>query len=639
MKSLDKIISRYMYRITAILVFFIVLMLFFVQLFTEQLRAVDDAHITLQQMTQLIDENQKELKKIEEEYYQTCLNNAELVARILESDPDAINNLYELKRIAKSVEIDEIHIFDETGKIYAGTHPKYYNLTFDSGEQIMFFKPMLKDKSLKLVQDITPNTAESKPMQYSAVWSGNGEFIVQIGMEPVNVMKVTEKNELSYIFSLFRVSPDANYYAINCQTGEIVGSSIEGMTGKSASDVGFNMERIETDPDGFHNEIDGTLCFCVFEKIGENYHVGRVVNANTLYRRAPMTVFWTTLALIVLSVILANAMIEYMDKCVVKGIHDVNEKLQSISEGNLEEIVDVENSKEFMELSSYINEMVKSLLSNNERMSYILSKTNLHMGTYEFGGKLSKVRYTEHIPLIFGKDEKSMETLSSDKGKFSSFIEGVKTNPVKNETGIYHIGEKYIRIEETENEGVVFGIVVDVTDEIQKLKNMERERDVDDLTGLYNRRGLTEKLDELFTDREALGQSAVIMIDADGLKQINDTYGHEKGDIYLKKIADIINNFGIKSSVASRQGGDEFVLFLYGYDSEEELMRAIETLQYIQSNSKATLEKGLTVPLKFSLGYAIAEENSEYQDLFKIADEEMYKNKTERKKKQRENKE
>lgn len=154
-----------------------------------------------------------------------------------------------------------------------------------------------------------------------------------------------------------------------------------------------------------------------------------------------------------------------------------------------------------------------------------------------------------------------------------------------------------------------------------------------------NRNELTFSEDGLFKDREALGQSAVIMIDADGLKQINDTYGHEKGDIYLKKIADIINNFGIKSSIASRQGGDEFVLFLYGYDSEEELMRAIETLQYIQNNSKATLEKGLTVPLKFSLGYAIAEENSEYQDLFKIADEEMYKNKTERKKKQRENKE
>ena len=60
-----------MYRITAILVFLIVLMLFLVQLFTEQLRAVDDAHLTLQQMSQVIEENQKELKEIEEEYKKT----------------------------------------------------------------------------------------------------------------------------------------------------------------------------------------------------------------------------------------------------------------------------------------------------------------------------------------------------------------------------------------------------------------------------------------------------------------------------------------------------------------------------------------------------------------------------------------
>ena len=82
-------------------------------------------------------------------------------------------------------------------------------------------------------------------------------------------------------------------------------------------------------------------------------------------------------------------------------------------------------------------------------------------------------------------------------------------------------------------------------------------------------------MDKLFAEHDKLGYSAIVMIDADGLKGINDNYGHEKGDIYLKKIANIINNYGIAGSVASRQGGDEYVLFLYGYDSEEELLRAI----------------------------------------------------------------
>ena len=73
---------------------------------------------------------------------------------------------------------------------------------------MQFFLPMLKDRSLELVQDIEPNTAEGKLMQYSAVWNSTGEFIVEVGFEPVNVSKVIAKNELPYIFSQLCVNPD-----------------------------------------------------------------------------------------------------------------------------------------------------------------------------------------------------------------------------------------------------------------------------------------------------------------------------------------------------------------------------------------------------------------------------------------------
>ena len=50
--------------------------------------------------------------------------------------------------------IDEIHIFDKTGKIYSGTVPKYYGYNFNSGKQIGYFKPMLKNKTLTMCQDV-----------------------------------------------------------------------------------------------------------------------------------------------------------------------------------------------------------------------------------------------------------------------------------------------------------------------------------------------------------------------------------------------------------------------------------------------------------------------------------------------------
>lgn len=632
MQTLKKMISRYMYRLTCVLVVVILIMLVCIQIITEQGRAYEDADRTFMRIELMLEENQQESEEVQEEYKQTCLHNAETVALIIEGDPDVLNSVEELKKIAALVEVDEIHIFDTTGRIVTGTHPQYFNLTFDSGEQMMFFKPMLEDKTLKLVQDITPNTAEDKPMQYSAVWSEYGEFIVQVGMEPVNVLKVTEKNELSYIFAMFRVNPDSDFYAIDAESGEIVGSTDLETVGMNAVDIGLDLNSLQNDTDGFHSIINGQHSFCVFKKIGSNY-IGRAIASRTLYQRVPTTAFWIFISLVIVAFFLAQAVVRYMNRYVVMKIGDVNKKLKSIADGNLEENVDIQSSVEFIELSSYVNSMVKSLLDNNKKMSYVLSKTNMHIGTYEYGGHTKKVRYTEYIPKILSMDDEKMEQLASNPDEFVEFLDEVKEHPIPNEQGIYQQGEQYIRLEEIKNGDEVFGIAVDVTAEITKRMEIEKERDVDALTGLYNRRGLEIKLTQLFSEPENLGYSAILMIDADGLKIINDTYGHEKGDIYLKKIGQAIAEVGTRSSIASRQGGDEFVLFLYDYESEEELKDTIGALEYIQSNSFAALDKDINVPLRFSFGYCMVHGEADYQALLKEADEKMYQNKMERKKK------
>lgn len=630
MRTLKSLIRRYMYRVSCVLVVVILCLLLYVQFETEQKQVYEVATRTISQIETVLEENQKELDEIEQEYRQSCLHSAETVARIIEGDPDVLNSIDELEEIAACVEIDEIHVFDASGRIFTGTHPEYYGLTFDSGEQISFFRPMLEDKTLKLVQDITPNTAEEKPMQYSAVWSENGEFIVQVGMEPVNVMKVTEKNELSYIFSLLRVNPEANYYAIDAATGKIVGSTNLDSVGTDASEIGLRLKDIQSD-DGFYVAVNGRRSFCVFERIGVNY-IGRVVTAESVYQNIPITTFWILISLILVAAFLVNRVGRYMNKYVVDKISDVNDKLKSIADGNLEENVDIRSSVEFAELSNYVNSMVKSLLENNKKMSYVLSKTNMNIGTYEYGGPTQRVRYTENIPKILSVDHDKMEQLASDVDRFVHFLDEIMEHPLPDEEGIYQRGEQFIRLEEIRNDDGVFGVAIDVTTEITKRMEIEKERDVDALTGLYNRRGLEAKLEQLFRAPKRLDHSAIIMVDADGLKTINDTYGHEKGDVYLKKIAEAIAEVGTASSVASRQGGDEFVLFLYGYDSEEALREAIHTLEYIQSSYFAALDENINVPLRFSMGYCLASGENDYRELLMQADKNMYKNKFERKK-------
>lgn len=631
MKTLKQIISQYIRLLTVILAVLILNVIVYIQVVSEQRQAYENAVRTFQQIEQMLAGNQKEIEEVTAEYSATCLRNAEAIAYMIQSGPSVLESTDELKNIARLVGVDEIHIFDDTGRIYAGTHPEYFDYTFDSGRQMAFFKPMLEDRSLKLVQEITPNTAEEKMMQYSALWSKNGEFIVQVGMQPVNVMKVTEKNELSYLFSQFRVNLEADYYAVDTASGQIVGSTDLACVGKNLTEIGLDAESFSEHEKGFHALVGGRNAYCVFQRAGDNY-IGRVIASRDLYQRIPETTIVLAVCLALIAAALNFAVTRYMNRYVVDGIQSINEKLGSIADGNLDEVIDIHSSVEFAELSSYINTMKQSILDGNRKMSYVLCKTNMQIGVYEYNEHMKRVRFTEYMPGILALDEKETRQLSSDVADFKRFIDRIRKNPVEGEPDTFGVKNRYVKLEEIREHHEVFGVVIDVTESVRKRKEIEAERDMDLLTGLYNRRGMELKLSTLFEKPEELGHSVIVMIDADNLKVINDSYGHDMGDVYLREIAGLITSLEAKGCVAARMGGDEFVLFLYQYGSERELEDSLKELAGLQDQRMADLNGDVRVRLKFSFGYGLIKGRNDYQEALREADERMYENKRERKK-------
>lgn len=94
----------------------------------------------------------------------------------------------------------------------------------------------------------------------------------------------------------------------------------------------------------------------------------------------------------------------------------------------------------------------------------------------------------------------------------------------------------------------------------------------DALTGLYNREGFDDQINELVDTQP--GNFAVVAIDLNGMKEINDTLGHQTGDTYLKRTADTLRDvLRTKSDVLSyyRLGGDEFMVLCPGVDNEDVL--------------------------------------------------------------------
>lgn len=631
-------ITAYLIKVAAVVLALMLGLFVFFQIRGGQEILARDADEMFYQIEQILTENRAELEALRAEYRESTLHRAETIAEILGERPEAMWDIEELSRIAGMVEVDEVHIFSRDGVIVAGTVPEYYGYSFDDGEQIGFFKPLLKDKSLRLVQDITPNTAISMPMQYSALWNKNGRFIVQVGMYPANVLKVTEKNELSYIFSLLRANNGVELYAADPETGEIRGATEKDKIGKTLDEIGISLKIAQTDRDGFHAIIDGESSYCFFTELDYNL-IGYVEAHETAHRGILINSFMMAVGLLVVTCLMVLSVKRYMEKYVISGVTQTNDALKEITRGDLNTQVDIRTNLEFSELSDHINAMVRSLLASTRKISFVLDQTDLNIGVYEYSENMDRVRYTEHVPhiLAFTGIQNIQHVLGRED--FRAIISSLRRDPLPGEEGVYslRVGDqtRYIRLEEISEGYETTGIVIDVTDEIQRRQEIEKQRDLDPLTGILNRRGLDSALNELLQKPDKVRHSAIVMVDADGLKAINDKRGHVDGDLYIRGIVDALTRYSEKLSgkcLLSRNGGDEFVMFLYDYADDDTLLNEILALRQYQDRESVVMSGGEAVQLRFSFGYSMRKDEATYYgELFREADERMYENKRRRK--------
>ena len=164
-------------------------------------------------------------------------------------------------------------------------------------------------------------------------------------------------------------------------------------------------------------------------------------------------------------------------------------------------------------------------------------------------------------------------------------------------------------------------VIRDITERRQKEKRIEQLLFQDSLTGLYNHRYFKEEMNRLDTERQL--PIGLIMMDINGLKIINDTYGHQKGDQLLKKTSDILTDRLRAEDIVSRWGGDEFAVLLprTGREKIEGIVRRIK------QGAPETEEK---IPISLAVGFAVKEKPAEnFSEVLDRADEKMYHDKLE----------
>lgn len=147
---------------------------------------------------------------------------------------------------------------------------------------------------------------------------------------------------------------------------------------------------------------------------------------------------------------------------------------------------------------------------------------------------------------------------------------------------------------------------------------LERLASTDWLTGCLNRRSFTSRVGQLLER----GPGALLVLDADHFKTINDRFGHERGDDVLKLLVATIGDAVRTNDLVGRLGGEEFGVFLDGagfeaaWNAAERIRLAVDAL-FVTSD-------GVAQRLSVSIGGAVATSGSSFAELFRAADRRLY---------------
>jgi diguanylate cyclase (GGDEF)-like protein len=165
--------------------------------------------------------------------------------------------------------------------------------------------------------------------------------------------------------------------------------------------------------------------------------------------------------------------------------------------------------------------------------------------------------------------------------------------------------------------------VAQLQERVEQLDHLAHQ---DSLIDLPNRRGFLRELDRLIARVSRYdAKGAMLFVDVDGLKAINDSFGHLAGDEALIEVAELLERGVRKSDVVARIGGDEFGILLENADEPSAHETAARLVDMIAACE--FMHEGDPLPLSVAIGVGLIDANDSVEEVMARADEAMYRRK------------
>lgn len=588
----------------------------------EMVSAENTMKQRLSQLCEKLDSNKEELETLTKNLHADYLTRAYALAYIIQKNPEVINSLPELEKIRDLLQVDELHIIDANGILIAGSIPKYIGMDFRSTKQTSEFLQILEHKKDELIQKIQPNGAEQKIFQYIGVRRQDQEGIVQIGISPTTLLEAQKRNEISYVLKNLQLGHDLSIVCVN-KNNEFI--AYTGMNDKEAATLNLKYEDYKQFSDGntFHWNHEKQY---VMSTTYDDMAIYVMMSAKEVFadRNSQMGIIVFCMCIVsIITILVLNYLIK---KNIIDGIKDLSFHLHRITNGDLDTVVEVDTTPEFQKISSDINKMVQSILNTTIKVSKIIDIIDMPIGVFEIRKDGGRVLVNDRLKKIMLWSDQEAETYYANKALFESKIEEIKQYEQIHDAYLIHDNpQHWIRLYISNDEDSVYGIISDVTKEINEKQSIEYQRDHDSLTGLNNMHHFKKLIKNMDDMKQC--QQALIMLDLDHFKDINDTFGHDWGDLYLQKLAIALKALESESCITARRSGDEFCIFFHHFEDTSIIKELMKDFYHHLSTHKITFPDGTIKAISISAGLSWCHPDDSLETWLKQADIALYDSK------------
>lgn len=526
------------------------------------------------------------------------------------------------------LEVETVSIVNEKGIVTQSSNAENIGINFYNNDKYSKFIPIIEgDESTKYILEpnLSLSDSKNKEVLFGVPAADDQKGMILFGIDEETYKQYIGLSDIANYLESIPTKRSRTLFVVDA-SGNLLGITKNNEQYIHTENLPELLKRAE---DNTVQAIINDEKYLLLTKKIDDYYIGYMSSIEAISDISLGYFIQFVIFLIILSIVITMALFFFTHHFILKDIDMIKKRAHQFTSGDSSVQFEPAKTKELNQLSGELNRVLRVIQTRNERISTIASLMGEGFGAYEYYADLKQVYYSKNVPYLLG--------VSTDKECEEKIIQYYQNHVFElQEKGKKEIEEiitvapgKMIKIRRNILKDSSYGFIEDISVENAKtnklIKSLQEEKEknyIDSLTGIYNRVKVKEYIDDFVSENEN-AHGAMILMDLDNFKNINDQLGHMEGDIVLKKFAEILIAQFRTTDIVARLGGDEFIVFMPNFNSKIDLDAKLNRILTIVRKELSDYcdECNLSV----SIGVACLDEQIRtFEDLYQSADEAMY---------------